>query len=67
MGDTATLDTPAQKPQNDKNLPPWLTVMIKYLRGVAEDTLWQNLVTEFVKFEKGGPPNGVCSFILSFS
>ena len=49
----------AQKPQNDKNLPAWLVPMIKYLCGVATDIAWQNLVTEFVEFEKGGPPTGV--------
>jgi hypothetical protein len=59
MGDTTALDTPAQKPQNNKNLPPWLAGMIKYLCKVAEDMLWQNLVTEFVEFKKGGPPNGI--------
>jgi hypothetical protein len=67
MGDAASADTLAQKPQDDENLPSWLVVMIKYLRGVAEDTVWQNLVTEFVKFEKGGPPNGVSSFIIFYS
>jgi hypothetical protein len=49
----------AQKPQNDENLPAWLVPMIKYLRGVATDIAWQNLVTEFVEFEKGRPPTGV--------
>lgn len=49
----------AQKPQNDENLPAWLVPMIKYLRGVATDIAWQNLVTEFVEFEKGCPPTGL--------
>jgi len=66
MGDTAPVDTPAHKPQNDVNLPPWLTAMIQYLRGVAKDVLWQNLVTELVEFEKSGPPNGVRSLIIFF-
>ncbi|KIM35207.1 hypothetical protein M413DRAFT_20789 [Hebeloma cylindrosporum] len=50
--------TTAQKPINDENLPPWLVPMIKYLHGVAVETTWQDLVTEFVKFERGGPPTG---------
>ena len=63
MGDAAA---PAQKPQDDKNLPPWLAAKIEYLRGVTDDAVWQNLVTDFVDFEKGGPPNGVSSFKLFF-
>ena len=53
-----------QKPQNDENMPPWLIPMIKYLHGVATDVAWQNLVTEFVEFEKGGPPTGVSLSLL---
>jgi hypothetical protein len=47
------------------SLPQWLTPTIGYLYGVAEDAAWQDLVTEFVEFEKCGPPNGV-SFIHLF-
>jgi hypothetical protein len=54
-----------QKPQNDVNMPPWLVPMINYLRGVATDTAWQNLVTEFVEFEKGDPPAGVSFFFFT--
>ena len=64
MGNPSPVDTPAHNPQNDVNLPTWLVVMIKYLCGVTKDVLWQNLVTEFVKFEKSGPPNGVRSLIF---
>jgi len=64
MGDPSPMDMPAHKPQNDVNLPTWLAARIQYLCGVAKDALWQNLVTEFVKFEKSGPPNGVCSLII---
>ena len=46
-------------PQNDNNLPAWLTQTIKYLRSVSEEISWQNLVTEFITFEKSGPPQGV--------
>lgn len=46
-------------PQNDNNLPAWLTQTIKYLRSVSEEISWQNLVTEFIAFEKSGPPQGV--------
>ena len=53
---------------DDGDLPQWLTSMLDYLRGVALDTAWQDLVKEFLDFEKSCPPNGV-SFIfhLSFS
>jgi hypothetical protein len=51
--------SPSPKSRNDDNLPTWLTQMIKYLRDVAEDTAWQDLVTEFVDFERHEPPNGV--------
>ena len=66
MGDAANSDMPALKPQDDKNLPPWLAAMIKYLRAVTDEAAWQNLVTDFVDFEKGGPPNGVSPFKLLF-
>jgi len=51
--------SPPPKPHNDEDLPPWLAQMISYLRDVAEDTPWQDLVTGFVEFEKGRPPIGV--------
>jgi hypothetical protein len=45
---------------DDTNLPAYLTGMIGYLRGVAADRAWQDLVTRFVAFEKTGRPiNGV--------
>jgi hypothetical protein len=56
MGDASL---PPHRPQIDEDLPPWLASIIQYLRGVAEDVAWQDLVTAFVKFEKRGPPNGV--------
>jgi hypothetical protein len=34
------------------SLPPWLAQMIGYLQGVSEDQAWQDLVMEFVQFEK---------------
>ena len=52
---------------NDEGLPPWLTQMIGYLRGVAKDTAWQDLVTQLVNFEKMQPPNGVSSFDVFIS
>ena len=48
--------------QIDEDLPGWLAPMIGYLRGVSEEAAWQDLVTEFVGFEKCGPPPGVSSF-----
>ena len=66
MGDVANSDTPALKPQDNKKLPPWLAAMIKYLHRVMDDVAWQNLLMDFVDFEKGGPPNGVSPFTLVF-
>lgn len=54
----------SHKPQNDQDLPPWLGLTIGYLRGVAEDVAWQDLVTAFVEFEKLRPSNGVSSPVL---
>ena len=39
---------------DDMNLPVYLTGMIGYLRSVAPDRAWQDLVTNFVAFEKAG-------------
>jgi len=39
---------------DDMDLPAYLAVMIGYLRGVAVDEAWQDLVTNFVAFEKAG-------------
>jgi hypothetical protein len=45
---------------DNTNLPVYLTGMIGYLRGVAMDRAWQDLVTHFIAFEKTGQPtNGV--------
>lgn len=55
------------KPCNDKDLPEWLVQMVSYLCNVAEDTPWQDLVTSFVKFKKGGPPIGVSFLLVLFS
>lgn len=56
-----TQDTTSTSSQlrNDDGLPVWLSQMIGYLRGVSEDIAWQELVTEFVDFERRGPPHGV--------
>jgi hypothetical protein len=62
--DTTSPPHAPPKPQNDEDLPPWLGLMIGYLRGVTEDVAWQDLVTAFVDFEKRGPPNGVSSPIV---
>lgn len=64
MRDGTSGDTPSNIPGNgeagnDEDLPGWLVPMMGYLRSVAEDTAWQDLVTEFVKFEKSKPPPGV--------
>ena len=61
---------PSPNHKKDDNLPPWLALMIDYLRGVSEDAAWQDLVTEFVDFEKHYPPNGVSlsvSFVFSLN
>ena len=54
----ATTSTSSQL-RDDAELPVWLSQMIGYLRGVSDDVAWQELVTEFVDFERRGPPNGV--------
>ena len=61
--------SPSQKApsQNDRDLPPWLNLTIGYLRGLTGDTAWQNLVSDFVAFEKQQPPIGVCSLLFSLS
>ena len=62
MGDSDLNSSEQRFPQNDDNLPSWLTHTIKYLRGVSEEIAWQNLVTEFITFEKSGPPAGVSPY-----
>jgi hypothetical protein len=44
-------------------LPTWLTStnMVSYLRGVSQESLWQELVTTFMRFEMLNPTTGVCS------
>ena len=45
---------------NDMNLPTYLTGMIGYLCTVVLDQAWQDLVMNFVAFEKiGHPAKGV--------
>jgi hypothetical protein len=65
MGNPEHPDVTVCLPQKDNNLPPWLAQPIKYLRGISDETAWQNLVTEFITFEKSGPPTGV-SLIMSW-
>jgi hypothetical protein len=59
--DVVLRDTTSTSSQlrNDEEVPVWLSQMIAYLRGVSEDVAWQELVTEFVDFERRGPPHGV--------
>jgi len=66
MGDaTSSGLTPPDLPMDDE-APVWLFPMMEYLRGVADDTAWHRLLTEFIDFEKRGPLNGVsCDFALS--
>ena len=60
MGDATSAGAlPSSKPKNDEDLPAWLMPMIGYLRGVAEDPAWQDLVTIFVDVEKSKCPIGV--------
>lgn len=68
MADTTTDELPSdvaqasetRVPEKDEFLPTWLAQTIVYLRRVSEDRAWQDLVTEFIQFEKIGPPIGVC-------
>jgi hypothetical protein len=43
----------------DNNLPPFLAVMIEYLREASAEGVWQDLVMTLVAFEKSGPLSGV--------
>lgn len=63
MQDSAS---PSSGSQKDENLPTWLSKMIDYLREVSDAPAWQDLVSGFIEFEKGGPPHGVSSFLLVF-
>ena len=65
MRPMTTAVSPLPKSRNDDNLPTWLSKMVEYLHDVAEDTAWQDLVTEFFDFERHSLPNGV-SFTASF-
>jgi hypothetical protein len=66
MRDATSGASAFQKPRNDEDLPPWLAPMIEYLRGLVEDAAWQDLVSDFVEFEKRRPANGVSPYVPSF-
>ena len=51
------LPSPRDVKKNDG--PPWLVPIIGYLCGLTEDRAWQNLVTNFLAFERFQPPYGV--------
>jgi len=53
ISNTSTGDTDVIM-ADDTNLPAYLTGMIGYLHGVTPDGAWQDLVTNFVAFEKAG-------------
>jgi len=59
MCDGTSEATPPNSPRNNEDLLAWLVPMIGYLHSISEDTAWQDLVMEFVKFEKSKPPAGV--------
>ena len=64
MQDVMSSNCPSSGYRVDEDIPSWLTSMIGYLRGLSEDVTWQTLVTEFLDFEKRGPPHGVSSIPL---
>jgi len=64
MQDATSSTSPSSGHGVDENIPSWLTPMIGYLRSLLEDVAWQTLVTEFIDFEKRGPPHGVSSILL---
>ena len=69
-GSTGSSGSPLSElclPQKDDNLPPWLMLTIEYLRNVSKENAWQNLVTEFITFEKSGPPAGVSLIVIAMS
>jgi hypothetical protein len=67
MSDVGSGSSPQLKDLDDGILPQWFTPIFDYLRGVAQDTAWQELVTEFLIFEKSGPAIGVSLFSFFYS
>lgn len=63
--DVVMRDGTSSGARDDKNLPAWLTLMIVYLRRVSDTPAWHNLVSEFIDFEKCGPPHGVSFYWIS--
>lgn len=64
--DTTSGGSTLREIQNDEDLPPWLNPMIGYLRRLTEDVAWQNLVNNFIAFERLQPLNGVSPIFFSF-
>ena len=64
MWDSASSTSLPSAQLNDKDLPTWLAPIIGYLRSASDEASWQDLVTEFIDFEKCGPPYGVSSRIF---
>ena len=56
---------PSTVSSNSHGLPSFLSAaMITYLRGVSTASPWQDLLTEYLDFEREGPITGIC-FSLS--
>jgi hypothetical protein len=64
---TSSTISPSTVSGNSHGLPPFLSAaMITYLRGVSTSSPWQDLLTEYLDFEREGPITGVCfSFSIS--
>ena len=53
---------------NSHSLPSFLSpAMITYLRGVLTSSSWQDLLSEYLDFEREGPITGVCFSLSVFS
>jgi len=62
---TSSTISPSTVSSNSHGLPSFLSAaMITYLRGVSISSPWQDLLTEYLDFEREGPTTGVC---FSFS
>ena len=65
---TSSTISPSTVSSNSHGLPSFLSAtMITYLRGVSTSSPWQDLLTEYLDFEREGPITGVCFFFFFFS
>ena len=60
---TSSTVSPSTISSNSHGLPSFLSAaMIAYLCGVSTSSPWQDLLTEYLDFEREGPITGVCFY-----